>query len=91
MPRDKKRAVRRLADVLVGIEVERDGKTWSIQVDDSPLLTYKSTKHALAFLADLARHSEADPESIEYTGTVPSRGLASWEEDAYIWLTKEQT
>lgn len=89
MPRtvkNKDTAIERLTNILPGIHATKDGRNWTIGVEGSSMVTVKTKSSALAWLADLAKYKGLDPSAVGWAGTVPSRGLAAWEESALEWL-----
>lgn len=92
--RNPKRAVRLLAELLPSVTVEKPkgSSKFVIEVDgaDPTLLAMeKMPISALAWLANLAKLRGLPREDVldatRWTGGIPKRGLAGWEEEALEW------
>lgn len=91
--KDRHTAIERLAELLPGIRPKRlkGGKSYHIRIEGDTLPPVaKSAIHVLAFMAQEARYREigqdAVVEAVRWTGSIPLRGLSSWQERALTWL-----
>ena len=89
--KDPKRALERIGPLVPRIIVTRDRQQVRIQRADGAgeAPATKTTIRALAFLADLVRHTpeaEAIRARVAWHGPVPFRGVKGWEREALEWL-----